>query len=180
MIRAEQGEHVNESVQQQPERKTRALRTFAILGAVLVIEAVAISAVFLIVGGPETVTGDPIVKDETAEMESPVELLVTQGKFQNTRTGRAYLYDTTVFIVVKKKHHKEVAATIEKMQAQINTDVAKLFRKAEPSQLLEPELSTLTRQIRSALDGRLGRGEENESILLEVLIPECQRFRSDL
>ena len=165
---------------QEPEKKGLPIKTILVLVIALVIEGAAISGVFMMAGGPEPVQAQGAADDEAAEMERPIELLACQGRFQNTRTGRAYLYDTSVYIVIKKKYEEQITQKIEMMQAQIDTDVAKIFRKAEPSHLLEPELSTITRQIKSALDGRFGQDEDvGESIVQEVLIPKCQRFRSD-
>jgi flagellar basal body-associated protein FliL len=171
----------DESKQQAsgPSRKF-SIRTLLILMGVLVLEAAAVSALFLLAGKPADVHASGAALDQAAMMEQPVELLAIEDRFQNTRTGRAYLYDTEIYIVVRQKHQEKIKADLESMHAQISTDVATIFRRAEPAHLLEPELSTLTRQIRAALDQRLGQDENGEPYVQEVLIRKCMQFRADL
>lgn len=163
----------------QPEKKKLPIKTAAILTVALVLEAVAISAAFMFAGGPATVHAEGAPHDEAALAEQPVELLVAADKYQNTRTGRPYLYDTEIYLVTKAKFQEDMEAKIEMMGAQISTDIATIFRRAEPAHLLEPELSTLTRQIRAALDNRLGFDEDGKPFVDEVLIKKCMQFRAD-
>lgn len=163
----------------EPPKKKFPVRTVVILLAVLLLEGAAISAAFLLSGGPADVKADPAAIDAAAMAEQPVEVLVIAEKFQNTRTGRPYLYDTEIYIVVKQKYQVDIEAQIEAMQAQLTTDVATIFRRAEPSHLLEPELSTLTRQIQAVLNERLGHDEDGKPKVQEVLIRKCMQFRAD-
>jgi flagellar basal body-associated protein FliL len=161
-------------------RKSLPIKTIVSVVAVLLIEAVAISAVFMLSQGPEPVTADEAAVDAAAEGERPVEHMVVSDKFQNTRTGRAYLYDTEIYIVVKQKHLADVTDQLDVMRARISTDIAEVFRKAEPSHLLEPELATLRRQIKAALTTRLGHDADGDSLVMEVVIPRCKQYRADL
>ena len=156
------------------------LKTALILAAVLLIEGAAISGAFLLSRGPTPVQAEEAPGHAAALAEQPVEVLLVAEKFQNTRTGRPYLYDTEIYIVIRQKDQERIEARIEAMRAQITTSLATIFRRAEPSYLLEPELSTLTRQIQADLDEQLGRDEEGEPYVQEVLIKKCMQFRSDL
>ncbi len=161
-------------------KKGLPVKAMAVVIAVLVIEGVVITAAFLLAGGPEEVQADPAAIDAAAQAEMPVEVLVIADKFQNTRSGRSYLYDTEVHIVVRQKHLGQVTAKIDTMRARISTDVAEIFRKAEPTHLLEPELSTLRRQITAALTDRLQYDEDGNPLVMEVVIPQCKQYRADL
>ncbi|MEM0914149.1 MAG: hypothetical protein AAGB29_10065 [Planctomycetota bacterium] len=161
-------------------KKGLPIKTIVAVVAVLLIEAIAISAVFMLAQGPEAVVADEAAVDAAAEGERPVEHMVVADKFQNTRTGRAYLYDTEVYIVVKNKHLGDVVDRIDAMRARVSTDIAEIFRKAEPSHLLEPELATLRRQIGAALTERLGYDADDEPLVMEVVIPRCKQYRADL
>lgn len=156
------------------------IKTIAAVAVVVILEAVVIVGVFLLNSGPEPAGADPLAQDAMAMAEQPAEVLVIAEKFQNTRTGRAYLYDTEVYVVCKSKHVSTIESRLETYRAQIGADLAVLFRRAEPSYLLEPDLSTLRRQIHAALDERIGQDEETgKSYIDEVLIPKCTQFRSD-
>lgn len=164
----------------EPAKKKPPIKTIAIVAGVLLLEAVAITAVFVLAGGPSEVKAEALADDPAMLAEQPAEVLVISDKFQNTRIGRTLLYDTEVYIVIKTKHVPEVQQTIDTMSASIKADIAAIFRRAEPAQLTEPELSTVRRQIKAALDERFGRDEEGNSIVLEVLIPKCTQFRADM
>lgn len=156
------------------------IKTMAILAVVLLLEGGAISAAFLLAGGPADVKAEGAAPDAAAQAMQPVEVMVLAEKFQNTRSGRPYLYDTEIFLVTHQKYQKLVEEQIEAMRAQISTQIATIFRRAEPSQLIEPELSTLTRQIRAALDDQLGYDADGNPYVQEVLIKKCMQFRADM
>jgi flagellar basal body-associated protein FliL len=167
--------------QAQTSKKKLPLKTIGVLAAVLLIEAGAISAVFLLAGGPADVKGDSAAVDKAAIANRPVEQLVVEEKFQNTRTGRTYLYETEVYIVVRQKYQKDIEKELESKRAQITTDIATIFRRADPVHLLEPTLATITRQIQAVLDQRLEPDEDTgESRVMEVLVRKCIQYKADL
>ena len=167
-----------------PKRKLP-IKTLAVIGVVLVVEAIAISGAFMLNGGPAAARADETDAALAAQAagEQPVELLVLSGRFLNSRTGRSYLYDTDVYIVVKQRDKAMVEARIEAMRAQITTDVASIYRRAEPSYFTEFELATITRQVRAALDERIGRppgSAADASYIQRLLIPKSTPLRVDL
>ena len=163
----------------EAEKKKLPIKAILIVAAVLLVEAVAISAVFLLSGGPSEVQAEDMANDPALLAEQPAEVLVIADKFQNTRVGRTLLYDTEIYIVVKQKHRAEVEQTLERLSASIKSDIAAIFRRAEPAQLTEPDMATIRRQVRAELEDRLGQDEQGESVIQEVLIPTCTQFRAD-
>lgn len=170
----------NDNAKQKTGGKKLPLKTILVLVAVLLVEGLAVSALFWFAGKPADVRADGSAMEQAALREEPVEVLVVEDRFQNTRTGRTYLYSTEVYIVLANKHQDRVTADLESMKAQVHSDIATIFRRAEPAHLLEPELATLRRQIRATLDKHLGFDEEGNPIVQEVLIPKCIPFRADL
>jgi len=161
-------------------KKKLPIKTALILVVALLIEGAAITTVFVIAKGPEPLRADANLSDELTDQEKQVEVLVIADKFQNTRTGRSYLYDTEIYVLIRKKHVEEVDASIQRMQAQISTEVATIFRRAEPSYLMEPELATLTRQVGSVLVDKLGKDSDGEPFVQGTLIKKCIRIRADM
>lgn len=155
------------------------VKTAAILGIAFVLEAVVIAGVFMFAGKPTDVKADAAAADAAAAAEEPVEIQVIADKFQNTRTGRTYLYDTEVFVLVKMKNQEQVNKELEAKKAQTATDIATIFRRAEPAYMLEPTLATLTRQVHAALDERVGKDEQGKSLIEQVLIKKCTQYRAD-
>jgi flagellar basal body-associated protein FliL len=166
--------------QPAPKKGGMSLKTIMIMAVVLVIEGVAISAAFMLSGKPAEVHADPAAHSEAAEMDKPVEILVVEDKFQNTRSGKTYLYDTQIYIVVKAKDEEGINAKLEVMSAQIAADIGTIFRRAEPAQLLEPTLATLTRQIKAVMDDRLGLDQDHKSRIQEVLLKKYTQYRVDM
>lgn len=163
-------------------KKKFPMKALIILLAVVLIEGVAISAVFMVSGKPAEVTASQgAEKDEALKLEQPIEELVVSDKFQNTRTGRTYLYDTEVYIVVRQRHLDQAKTILEAKKAQIRQDIRTIISRAEPAQLLEPTLATLTRQIQASLDEKLGRdAQEGKPLIEKVLITKCTQFRVDM
>ena len=161
--------------------KKFAAKTLLILGGVLVMEIATVVAVFMIAGEPPIAEGATSAgKDLLLDLEQPMEVLVVADKFPNSKRGKTYLYDTEIYIEIRKKNDAPVQNRIDNMAARIRADVATIFRKAEPTHLLEPELSTLKRQIRAALDKRLGQDENGDPYVDDIQIPKCNQFRADV
>jgi len=173
-------EQTDNKGQQEQEKKGFPLKTLLILFAVLVIEGVAISAVFVAFGGPADVKAQGAAMDEAAWAQQPVEELVVIDRFPNTKRGRTYIYDTEVYIVVQRKIQDKIREQLDGMAAQVGDDIRTIIGRAEPSHLLEPTLATIRRQIKAALDERLGRDEEGQSCVQQVVITKFTQFRADL
>lgn len=152
------------------------IKMLAMLVAALGIEAAVIVGIFNFAGKPAEVEATDQAQEEAAAGEQWVEELVLAEKFQNIRTGKPYLYDTEIFVIVKRKHQKQVQEDVESMAATLSTEVATVFRRAEPTHLSEPTLATLSRQIKAALEHRLRKDEEGNSVIKEVLVRKCTQL----
>ncbi len=157
-------------------KKKLPIKTILVVLAALLIEGAAIVGVFMMVGGPSPVQADGLAGQTVAASEQPREVLIVSGKFQNTRSGRPFLYDTRIWIVVKQKHVDEIEARKAQMEGALHADVTTIFRRAEPSHLNEHELSTLTRQIRAALEERFGYDPDGQSYIKDCFLAEFKEF----
>ena len=165
----------------EPPRRGNLMRTLVIVVGVVVLEAATVAAVMWFSQGEKPVEGDPTIIDQAAIGEQPVEMLILSEKFQNSRSGIAYMFDTEVYAIVKRRNQPFVESRLEASKAQISRDINTIFRRAEPSHLAEGELATLTRQIKSVLDEQFGNDEDTgEPYVSEALIRKCIRYRADL
>ena len=170
-----------EQAQSAEAKKKLPLKTILILAAVMLIEGAAISGVWLLSGGAADVGADSAAVDDEAYMNELVEELVVEGKFQNTKTNRAYLYDTQVYIKVRRKHQDKVKEELESKRAAITMEIASIIRSAEPVHLREEKLATLIRQTKAALQEMLTADDDTgESKVEEVTIPKFIQYRTDL
>jgi flagellar basal body-associated protein FliL len=178
---AEKEKNEQQAQEQAPKKKKLPIKTFLILVAVLLIEAAAISLSFMFSGGPASVRANTAAETLAAQAQKLVEVQVANDRFQNVKTGRTYLYETEIYIVVKKKYQTKVEEKVKDMAQEINTEISYIFRRAEPAHLIEPTLSTLTRQIHAKLDELLGPAEDDgKSMIEKVLISKCTQYRADL
>ena len=150
-----------------------------IVAAIMLVEAVVIAGVFMMAGGPSEVQAEGNLDDELAQQEQPVTLLVVADKFQNTKSGQNFLYDTEVYATVKVGQKDDMEIAIEAARAEVLSKVMVIFRRAEPAHLHEPALSTLTRQVREVLVRKFGETPQGEPLLLDVIIGKCTEFPAD-
>lgn len=162
---------------EEPKKKLP-IKTLIIIVVVLMLELVTAIVAYMMAGGPGDVmadrTGASIVDDGT----EPVEQLVVEERFPNSKQGAVFLYDTQIYIQVQKKFQPKAEGILKGMNASISADIATIFRRAEPSYMHEDALQTLTRQVKEVLDKRLV-DEEKKSMVEKVLITRCTEYRAD-
>lgn len=163
------------------QKKKLPLKTIIVLAVALLIEAGAFTAAILLSGGPADVGAATDEQIKEAELNELVEELVVSETFQNTKSNRSYLYETEVYIKVRRKYQEQIKKELEEKRAAITMAIATIIRSSEPVHLKEDGLRTLTRQITVALSQLLGADEESGKTKIEhVSIPKFIRFRSDL
>jgi flagellar basal body-associated protein FliL len=173
-------------------------KTPVMLGGVMILEAVVLFAGFKFLGaGPKPAGADIVSAEEGGgevkkdEHGNPIpgsggghakgtttEIQVLDFKAQNKKTGRTFLYDVSVFVVVKSEFAEKVKDTIKSREALIKDRVRTIIAQNDPEKLGggsdEPGLETLRRQVKHQLDEVIGDG-----LVEEVLIPRCIPFRTD-
>jgi flagellar basal body-associated protein FliL len=165
-----------EKNENQQKRSVSPLMTILALAVVLLAQVGVVGGAYWLWGGPSQVKADSAAADEAAKAQQPTEVLVVADRFQNTRSGRTYLYDTEIYIVTENQHEEHAKERFEKRRAQVVTEIATIIRRDEPSYFKEPELSTLTRQVRAALNEVLGKTEEGETYIDKVLIKKMLKY----
>ncbi|MCC5831244.1 MAG: hypothetical protein JJU36_17530 [Phycisphaeraceae bacterium] len=156
------------------------MKTVLIVATIFLVEAAVIVGIFMLSGGPRAVQGDPARADPRVMMDRPQEMLVIEGRFENNRWGRSYQFDMKIFITLKQKNLAPTQERVERMQAQLRSDIRTIIAQAEPAHLMEPSKMSITRQIHQQLDERLGRDEDGDPIVMDVMIPHWVRFKTDM
>ena len=119
--------------------------------------------------------GGVAVLDDDAE----IELKLMEDKLQNMQTGRVWLWDVGVYIKVKKKNEAIVAEQLKRREAEIKEEVARIFSRAQHSQLKEPGKETLSRQLTALSHKIFGADADGNPRVERVLIPRCRGFATD-
>ena len=158
-------------------------KTPVLLGGVMLIEAVVLFAGFKLFGGakPQHANGAEIALDggdgKKDEKKKTVEVNVLDFKAPNKISGRTFLYDVSIYVVVKSEFEARVKSAIEDKKALIQDRFRTIIAQSDPEKLgggSEPGLETLRRQVKYQLDEILGEG-----LIDEVLVPRCIPFRAD-
>jgi flagellar basal body-associated protein FliL len=159
-----------------------------LLGGVMLIEAVVLFAGFKFLGS----SAKPVQGAEIATAPAPgstggapapavasktVEIPVVDFRAPNKQSGRMFIYDVSIFAIVKASVADQVKQTITDSDALIKDRVRTIIAESDPDKLgggSEPGLETLRRQIKFQLDEIVGDG-----MIDEVLVPRCMPFRTD-
>lgn len=176
-------------------------KTPVMIGAVMILEAVVLFAGFKFLGGgaPQHAAGADLLAEEAGahgeaghgggddghgggasgggEKKKTVEINVLEFKAMNKQTGRAFLYDVSIFAVTKGEFEEKVKSTIKDNEALIKDRIRTIIAQSDPEKLgggSEPGLETLRRQVKYQLDEIVGEG-----VIDEVLVPRCIPFRAD-
>jgi len=165
--------------QTEPLGKKMPVKTMIVVVASLLIEGLAISAAFMFSGGPAAVKADGAIDGDLEQMDKLVEVLIVEDRFSNYKEGRLFYYDVKIFIVIRNKDKEQIEQKVKDMNATISEDIATIVRSAEPAHLMESTLSTLKRHLREALDARLGRDDQGESRIEDVVVTKFNKIRGD-
>ena len=151
-----------------------------LVGGVMTVEAAILCGGFwLMHGRPQSATADVIAataaneaaRNKTAEIE------LVDFKAFNRSSGRTFLYDVSIYVVVKASTEQRVREVFRDQKALIEDRVRTIIAESDPEKLgggLEPGLETLRRQVKYQLDQIVGDG-----VIQEVLVPRCIPFRTD-
>ena len=168
--------------QESPRPRRRSpIRLIIIVGSILAVEAVVIIGAMMVLGGPPEVEAAEVPAVlEAPEGEQIVEILVLDGKLPNNKSGATYLYDTEIYVQVKKRYADEVAEELSQFRNEIKSELTAVWRTAEARHFQEPRLESLTRRIRSMLSDRFGVDQQHdEPIISKCVIVMGMGFRID-
>lgn len=171
---------VADSTDEEPKKKKKLPKTMIIVLAVTAIEAVVFFAVFKMVGGgPEAAHGEDSHVIEGAAASQPVGTteieLVKSFKVPNDKSGRMFIYDMDVSIVVAADDAKLAQEFVDTRTADIADRLARIVRSAHHQMLWEDDLRALRQQLRAGL----AEIANDDDLVRRILIPRFVPMRSD-
>lgn len=159
-------------------KKKLPLKTIVIVLAMLVIEAGVLIGAITMFGGPSKAVADDGVVEPSPD-ELLVEIPVVHEKFNNSATGRVWLWDTEVLVQVREKDQAAIEETLARRQAEIRTGISAIVASAQHGYFTEPGRQTLTRQLTDYLREVFKQRGETESRVTMVLVPKCVGMPAD-
>lgn len=163
-----------------PAKKGLPIKTIGIVAAVMVIEAVAVFAVFKVISPKATHAGTEQAALHNDDGDSLKEIKVAEEKFQNMRNAESWMWQVVVAVQVKKRHAEKVEGILKSREAEIKDGLRQIVGRADHNQLKEPNSETLNRQFSAFLNKIVPVDEKsNEPLIEKVLIPKCFGIASD-
>lgn len=156
-------------------------KTFIVIAVILVVEAVGIIGGMHFFGGPsEADARDPMQMAGVPDEDKITEIKIVNTRLPNSKTGVTYLYDTEIYVQVKRKYADRVNDQLEQFQNEIRAELTALWRTSEPESFREPRLESLTRKVYALLNDRFGNDPETgEPIINKCVIVMGTGFRVD-
>ncbi len=166
------GEEATPTQDAPPPPKKRLPMTLGIVAAVAVLQGVGFFIVFKFVGGrPDAAHGETSHVIEGAATSQPVTLaevaLIKSFKVPNDKTGRMWLYDMDVAVVVRADLKERMEKLAAERAGEIADCVARIVRGATERMLKEDDL----RVLRTQLVQGFNEITQDEQLIQRVLIP---------
>ncbi|MFO0894284.1 MAG: hypothetical protein U0574_04930 [Phycisphaerales bacterium] len=158
--------NASERNEQKSAGRGGALKVAVITTALLVGEASAIVGLFAFVGRP---TASHAETPAAAPADDAEELLLFEGRLSNDRAGTAFVYDTEVYVQVRKADAERIRKEIDRTRHETRAEVAAIWRTAEPGHFQEPRFETLTARLEAMLRERFDKGGRS-SIVKAVVV----------
>jgi flagellar basal body-associated protein FliL len=162
------------------EKKGLPIKTIGVVAGLMIAEAAGVFF-FVSATGPrsQSAGAQTIQGADQADLDASVEVPLIEDKFQNMQTGRVWIWDTEIVLKVRARNEAYVTKELEKRHAEIGEGIALIFRRSPHSNLKEPGLETVNRQVAAYMNQVLGKDGEGKDRLDRVVIPKCKGFPAD-
>lgn len=174
-----QGEEAQPSAPQAPAKKGSPVKLFGIVGVLMILQGAGVFMLARMTGPQPAAAAASLLTADQTDHEATAEVALLDDRFQNMQSGRVWIWDMEFVLKVKAKNQEFVQQQLESRAAEIKEGVALIIRKAQHSQLREPGLESINRQIVAYLNTCLGADAEGKSRIERLLIPKCKGFPAE-
>lgn len=154
------------------------MKVIAIVAVLMVAEGAGVYF-FVAKSGPAPAAAAEIHGKDEENLDASVEVAFIEEKFQNLQTGRVWVWDTEIVLKIKAKNEEYVTKQLEARAAEIKEGVSQIFRRAQHSQLKEPNLETINRQVSVFINQIIGKDANGKERIDRIVIPKCKGFPAD-
>lgn len=161
-------------------KKKPPIKLIGIVSALMLVEGLGVYLFVGMTGSRAQSAAAEVHGEHDANANETVEIDLVDDKFQNLQTGRVWVWDVQIVLKAKQKHEAVISEEMGKRAAEIKEGIGQIIRRAQHSQLREPELTTINRQIAAYLDTIIKPDEaDGHSRIERVLIPKCKGLQID-
>ena len=171
-----------ETLAPSPPKSKKKLMPILIVGAIMALEGGGIYVAMKLMGAEPAAAS---ASQDTGQIGAPVrngpgkeiaEVPITTTDASNNVSGRLYVYHIEVSALVEAGKKDGLAELVVQRKSTIQDRINGVIRGADPKHLNEPGLETIRRQIQFELN----KVFEDDSLILELLIPKLMQSRTRL
>lgn len=159
--------------------KGKPIKVIAIVAVLMAVEGVAVFMIASMTGPKHAEAAKHVEGVDQTDHEAAVEIQLVDDRFQNMQTGRVWVWDSEIVLKVKTKNEAFVTKVLETRSAEMKEGVALIFRRAQHSQLKEPGLETVNKQLSVYLNEIIGKDGEGHDRIERVVIPKCKGYPAE-
>jgi flagellar basal body-associated protein FliL len=161
-------------------KKGPPIKLIGIVAGLMLAEAAGVYIFVGMTGGHAQTAEAKVEGAEEKAAQETTEIELVDDKFQNMQTGHVWVWDVAIALKAKQRNAKYINEQLEKRSAEISEGISQIIRRAQHSQLIEPELTTLNRQIAAYLDTIIKPDDSSGTSRIDrVLIPKCKGLQID-
>lgn len=161
-------------------KKKPPIKVIAIVAGLMAVEAAGVYFFVGMTGGQAKTAEAQVDGAEHAAAQETVEIPLVDEKFQNMQTGNVWVWDMAIVLKVKSKHEAAISEDLEKRKAEVSEGISQIIRRAQHSQLREPDLTTINRQVAAYLETIIKPdAATGHSRIDRILIPKCKGLQID-
>lgn len=162
-----------------PAKKGLPIKTLAVVGGIMAVEAIAVVMIFGGVGPSKSHAETDTTHLKQDDGQQTKELLIVEDRFQNLQSGKVWVWDAAVHVQVRARNFDKVESTLKQRNAEVKEGISQIFSRAQHAQLKEPDRQTLNRQITAFLQKIFGSDDQGNAYVERVLISRCRGFPAD-
>ena len=150
-------------------------KILAVIAAIMAVEG---AGIFLFVSMMSSTPKDAaaeLVTDET-DPEALVEILLTEEQYQNMTSNQVWIWETQVYLKVRRKNQDFVQKTLEQRKAEIQEGITQIFRRAKLTELREPDFRTGSRQLTALINEMFGNDADGLPRVDRLVIAKLRGF----
>lgn len=166
--------------QDKVAKKGGGLKVVLVVAGLMIAEAVGVFAVVSFSGfGTGSAQAKAMEGLEQNDRDKLVEIELVDNKFPNNTTGQIWLWDTQIYLQVRKKNKEAVETELDRRRAEITAGLRLIFSRIQDRHLKEPGSETITRQLTTYIDEVFGQDPDGVNRVDRVLLTKLAGFPAD-
>lgn len=164
----------------QPEESAKgsgklSIKVLAIIAAIMAVEGVGIFLFVSMMSSTPKDAAAELLTDEN-DPDALVEILLTGEQYQNMTSNQVWIWETEIYLKVRRKNQDFVQRTLENRSAEVQEGITQIFRRAKLTELREPDFRTGSRQLTALINEIFGNDADGLPRVDRLVIAKLRGF----